>query len=264
MSDTLRGVGPIGVQALVLLPDRDSPGRNDWSGAFHPEALRFARLHKVPPPQVIQIDTARPRAARLAQLLAAVEASAAINCLAIFSHGWRGGLGVGPYSQDVQVLVRALELRAYGDLSVVLYACSAGDGTEDGPAGPGGEGGFADALRDALLGAGLAGARVDAHTVDGHTSRNPYVRRFDGSTTTGGAWLVRPDERVERAWATLRRRLDGSDGITLELLRQELGGDLGAGNGLTWARWRLALRDTDLRFRFPLMTADQIRAELEQ
>ena len=78
----------------------------------------------------------------------------AANVLALFCHGWKGGVQLGPYSQDVRALVRALELRAYSDLAIVLYACSTGDGIDpDGPEGPapGGEGGFADALRDALL-----------------------------------------------------------------------------------------------------------------
>lgn len=229
-TSTLRGLGPEPGDALILLPDRNSPGRSDWSGAFRPEALRFARLHAVPPGQIVQIDTSQPRPRRLEQALAAIERSAPISVLAVFSHGWKGGLGVGPYSQDVKALVRALELRARGDLVVALYACSTGEGSEDAPGAPGGEGGFADALRDALIAGGFGAAHVDAHTCEGHTTRNPFVRRFDASTATGGAWLVDPHD------------------------------------GELFPRWRQRLHDSadDLRFRYPLMSADEVRAELRR
>lgn len=229
-SSTIRGLGPEPTEALILLPDRNTLDektqkmRGDWSGAFLPEAVRFGRLHKAPPERLVKIDISRDRAARLQQVLAAVERCGSISLLAFFCHGWRGGLQLGPYSQDVAALVRVLGPRARHDLAVVLYACSAGGGTEDGPEGPGGEGGFADALRDALVREGLP-AQVDAHTCVGHTCRNPYVRRFSRDTATGGAWLVAPDDPL-------------------------------------WKTWRARMHDTDLRHRFPLLTPEQIRQEL--
>lgn len=225
-AQTIRGMGPEAPAALVLLPDRNTEGRGDWSGAFRPEAGRFAALHHVPPELVVQIDVSRPRTDRLEQTLAAIERASSISLLAMFCHGWKGGVQLGPYSQDVEALVRVLGPRARYDLVVALYACSAGGGSEDEPGAPGGEGGFGDALRDALLREGLP-AQVDAHTCVGHTARNPFVRRFTKATATGGQWLVAPDDPLFPVW-----------------------------------RARLHDADDPLRFRFPLMTADEIRAEL--
>ncbi len=228
-SETIRGLGPQAPEALVLLPDRNTEGKGDWSGAFHPEASRFAALHRAPPERFVQVDVGRTRVDRLQQTLAAIERCSTVSLLALFCHGWKGGVQLGPYSQDVEVLVRSLQLRARHDLAICLYACSTADGIDpdgDGPA-PGGEGGFADALRDALLRAGIGGAHVDAHTVAGHTARNPYVRRFDASTAQGGDWLIAPDDPL-------------------------------------WSTWRTRLRDSadPLRFRFPILTRDEIREEL--
>ena len=92
--------------------------------------------------------------------------------------------------------------------------------------GPGGDGGFADALRDALSERGVTG-HVDAHVTTGHTTRNPHVRRFycDGAAAgTGGDWLVAP----------------GSP---------------------KWRRWVTALKG-DMRFRFPWLTPAEIDAAL--
>lgn len=220
--------GPPPVRCLFLLPDRNTVD-HDWSGAFRVEAARAAALYQVPPEQVVQIDVSRPRAERLQQLLSAIERRAIdLEFLAIFCHGWRGGLQLGPYLADAPAVAAALRGRAKLDLSVALYACTTGDGEDpDGPEGPapGGEGGFADALRDALVAEGLIGVNVDAHTCRGHCCRNPFVRRFTGATLLGGGWLLAPEDPLFLAW---RRRL----------------------------------RETDLRFRFPLMSPQAIRAEV--
>jgi hypothetical protein len=86
----------------------------------------------------------------------------------------------------------------------------------------GSENGFASALRNALHARGKTG-HVDAHTQAGHCCRLPYVRRFIIGETDSD-WVVVP----------------GSP---------------------EWARWRTGLT-RDLRFRFPAMTIEQIRAEL--
>lgn len=221
---TAPGGAPAQPRALLLLPDRNTEG-SDWSGAFRVEAGRTAQLYQVPPQMVQQIDVSRPRRERLAQLLAAVDARAELDLVALFCHGWTGGVQLGPYSADTPALAQVLARRARPGLAVALYACSSGASPEGHPVAPGGEGGFADALRDALVAEGLAGAHVDAHTVVGHTTRNPYVRRFTAGQALGGEWLIAPDDPL-------------------------------------WPRWRLQLRETDLRLRYPLMTAEQIRAEL--
>jgi hypothetical protein len=87
-------------------------------------------------------------------------------------------------------------------------------------------GGFADALRDALTVRGKAG-HADAHTTAGHATSNPMVQRFDmgdPASEVVGDWLVPP--------------------------------------GPLWKTWRTRLKATDLRLRFPMMTSEQVRAEL--
>lgn len=87
-----------------------------------------------------------------------------------------------------------------------------------------GRGGFADALRDALSLRGKSG-HVDAHTTAGHATRNPNVQRFDmgeDARETVGDWIVDPRSPEWRKWV---RELKG-----------------------------------DLRFQFPFMSTDEIRA----
>lgn len=84
--------------------------------------------------------------------------------------------------------------------------------------------GFAALLAQALYERGKTG-HVDAHTTAAHTTRNPHVRRFELGAARG-AWLVEP-------------------------------------GSTDWRRWVEALRG-DLRFRFPFMTADDVRAEVRK
>jgi len=149
-----------------------------------------------------------------------------VEVLAVFCHGWSSGLQLVP-GVRVEAFARTLAAVMTGPIVVTLYACTTGSDTDPrtpetaGSDAPGGDGGFADELRDALCAAGRTRCRVDAHTVLGHTSRNPYVRRFDGlglaDGGAGGGWIVRPGGRLWGAWA---RALAGSlrwDFPTLEL-----------------------------------------------
>jgi hypothetical protein len=82
--------------------------------------------------------------------------------------------------------------------------------------------GFAGVLRDELAARGKTG-HVDAHTNAAHTTRNPFVRRFIMGENDGD-WVVEPQSKPWKAWRTALTR--------------------------------------DLRFRFPCMTIEQVRAEL--
>lgn len=84
------------------------------------------------------------------------------------------------------------------------------------------ETGFAATLRDELAERGKTG-HVDSHTNAAHTTRNPFVRRFVMGEREGD-WVVEPGSRE-------------------------------------WKAWRASLTG-DTRFRFPLMTIEQVRAEL--
>ena len=212
-------------RVLLLLPDRNTDGASDWSGAFRVEAGRTAALYQVPPEMIVQIDVSRTRIDRLHQLLRAIEARDELDRVDFYCHGWTGGVQLGAYVADAPDLARVLAPRARPDLAVALYACSSGASPEGHPVAPGGEGGFADVLRDALVAQGLTGAHVDAHTCVGHCCRNPFVRRFSAATPLGGEWLIDP---VDMAFGT----------------------------------WRKKLKETDLRLRYPLMSPQAIRAEV--
>ena len=55
---------------LVLTPDRDTPGRSDWRGAFQPEADAFLARHGG---TLVRIDQGQNQAGRFRQTLAAIE-----------------------------------------------------------------------------------------------------------------------------------------------------------------------------------------------
>lgn len=212
------------MKALVVTPSHNSPlkgGRTKRDAdEFKREAGRFVDVHASLAVRV-EFPSLAPFGSRLKYLADEVkgQVTAPIDVAAIFCHGWRTGLQCGATLARVEEF--AAILRGTGARHVILYACSAGrdaDARQDDDvlAGPGGEGGFADALRDAL------GVDVWAHATDGHTTRNPFVRLFRGVEAghgLGGEWHVEP----------------GSDG---------------------WAAWRRALREhPTLRFTFPFTGA---------
>lgn len=204
---------------VAFAPQFNTAGRKDATGAFQPEARAFLRV--VGDGSLVLIDNRKPEAAMRAQVLAAL--SPGTLTVAFFCHGLGKRIQFGFGLAHVALLASALA----GDRNrrVVLYACNTGKGNEP----VGGDGGFADELRDALCRAGCVDCRVDAHTTAGHTTCNPYVRRFEGMGSpvggVGGYWLVAPGSAL-------------------------------------WTKWRTALRDTDLRFRFPFMSVAEIHREL--
>lgn len=180
------------MSVLVLSPDRDTPGRHDYRGAFQPEADAFIARHGG---TLVRIDQGQAQAGRFRQTLQAIEEHQP-DTLVYFGHGLRRSLPqLGAGLGNVASIAAALALGSTGPL-VVLYACSAADGVA-----PGGEGGYCDALRDALCNAEATGCRVIGHSSAGHTSRNPYVREFTSATALGGTWLVAPGSTRWRAWS---------------------------------------------------------------
>jgi hypothetical protein len=206
---------------LIVTPDRNSKGKRDYTGAFRPEAAAFLKHHgRTETPVRVALDTSPHM--RQVQLLGAINDSPPLELIALFTHGLRSRLPQFGWSlSDVSELALMIVMHSVPDVRVVLYACDTAAGT-----GPGGDGGFADALRDETVRLGALGCQVDAHKTAGHTTRNPYVRRFDASQQgKGGTWLVDPD-------------------------------------GPLWRRWVRALRETPLRYDFPLLTQAEIHARL--
>lgn len=212
------------MRALILTPRKNRPGKSDYTGAFLPEAKAFAALHKIAPERIVDVDATAPNSACRAHVEAALQSNGPLSLVAFFCHGLRTGLQLGHSIQTVDALAKAIAKNGSESIVVALYACSTGGG----PA-PGGEGGFADRLRDALCRAGKSHCSVVAHDNAGHATRNPRVRRFEGRGSPvggmGGTWLVAPGSEL-------------------------------------WKPWVRALQKTDLRLRFPLMDPAQIHREL--
>lgn len=216
---------------LAFAPIHDSgPGSkhpHDATGAFQPEAAAWCRLHGG---QGHLVDNHATKPSMLGDVLHVLRDAHDLTAVAFVCHGLRMSLQLGLAEPSIDRVADALRGALVPTGRVVLYACDTGrdaDGlTEDDlQPGPGGEGGYADRLADALSARGWSGW-LDAHACAGHCSRNRYVRRFRGDQT-GGTWIVEPGSRL-------------------------------------WASWSHAMRDREstLRLRFPLMTIDEVRAEL--
>lgn len=214
------------MKALIFTPDRNLGDRKDYTGAFRPEARAFAALHTAPLARVVAVNVGQTATDQREQVEDAIASAGPLELVAWFCHGFRNGLQLGHRLAHVDRLARAIAANATTSVRVALYACSTGASLGNGAAG---DGGFADALRDALCRAGATQCQVDAHDTAAHATRNPRVRRFrgDGSPVggTGGGWIVAPGSEL-------------------------------------WGPWRRALQQTDLRLRFPTMTVADVHAEL--
>lgn len=210
---------------LVVTPDRNSDGKKDFTGAFLPEALAFATRHGATPKDVLlRIDVSQPEGVRRKQLLTRLESATGLEAVAFFCHGLTKKLPqLGWSVSNVGELSKAIAKSSKPSVKVVLYACSAGEGE-----GPAGDNGFADRLRDTLCENSAVQCQVDAHERAAHTTRNPFVRRFEGLGSPvggpGGYFLVTP----------------------------------GSGR---WQMWREKLR-TPFRFEFPFLSAAEIQTSL--
>jgi hypothetical protein len=215
------------MSTLIVHARFNSEGMSDATGAFVPEARGFAKHYADRGPVVCSgFDNMRPptqRARDVETLIAAAAPAHQIALLVVLCHGLRSSLQTGHRLQTVARLARAIRAVCTDDVRVALMACS----TAATPTrAPDGEGGLADALRDELVLLGCRGGHVDGHTNAGHCTRNRFVRRMRMEPgEQGGDWIVEPQTHL-------------------------------------WGRWGRALQGT-LRFRFPIMTLEQIRAEVE-
>ncbi len=191
------------MKILAIYASKNQHG-NDATGAFHPQAVGFAKHRRAAGDEVelVPFDpTISDRAARRRAFCDLVRSAKPFDALAYFGHGLRTGLPSAGFRLDsIGELVDAIHARASKRVIVVLYACSAGESPTKAPHG---EGGFADVLRDRLAALGHSGW-IDAHTVAGHTTTNPLVRRFDLGGGPG-EWVVVPQSEGWRTWCALLR-----------------------------------------------------------
>lgn len=226
------------MKALVFAPLHNTPGKRDVTGAFMPEARAFCLQHGLLADQVKQFNNFVPMPARAVQVRQWIQREMvdSVDTVAFFAHGWKDGIQAGFRVADPAGVASAARLaQSLADVctrtpTVILYCCDTArdddtDREDDTRPGPGGNGGFADKLRDQLGHFGIA-ATIYAHTTAGHTTWNPWVRRFDPDEVAGGHWVVEPHSEL-------------------------------------WLRWRRALHGT-LRFRFPFMSTAEIEHELRK
>lgn len=199
------------MKAAIFVPDANSPGKVDMMGAFLPEARAFARFHRLPAGAIRTFPAAGPMDQRRAVCSLALRAiDDPVDVVAWFCHGWRDGIQAGYRLSDLPQLATILALATAPAAHVLLYCCdTARDGDpevgDDVQPGPGGDGGFADRLRDELEARGRQ-VTVMAHASTGHCGTNPYARRFaPGQGGRGGEWYVEPDGPLWRAWSRSMR-----------------------------------------------------------
>ena len=96
--------------------------------------------------------------------------------------------------------------------------------------------GFANQLRNELLSRGKSKCHVDAHATAGPSVNNAYVKRFGPVADGAGQWIVEP-KPGDATWGHWWNRLDENNAN---------------------------FSNDTLRYRFPYMTIDQIKAELNQ
>lgn len=221
---------------LAFVPDANRVGLSDVTAAFLPAALEFLRHHGADSRELVRFPAnTKVLGDRRRVVLDALEKQGKQlkpSTIAFFCHGYKDGIQAGFSRPDVAHLADVLSYTLDPDAFVLLYACDTGrngdqNRTDDTQPGPGGDGGFADALRDALERLGRR-VTVMAHTTEGHSVYNPHARRFaPGTGGTGGQWYIEPGSPL-------------------------------------WGRWREALRAPGnmLRFRFPRMSSDAIAEEL--
>ena len=205
------------VSTIAFAPKYNSEGKHDATGAFHPEAKKFLEASGGDGETKLYLfDNRKPMASRAEEifdeLLSHKTQRRSIRCVAFFCHGYKRGIQAGFRSSGKRANVEDLAI-AIADTSgigviVPLYCCSTAGSPKKGA--PGGDGGFADELRDALCRQGAVNCRVDAHTTVAHTTKNPHVRRFEGRGSKvggiGGMYLVTPGSKN---WSKWRRMLRG-------------------------------------------------------
>jgi hypothetical protein len=215
---------------LVIAPRYNTGDKHDATGAFQPEAMKFSLVHGETR-SIRLFDNSKTMPARFAEVMGWLSncAPRSVDALAVFCHGFKTGLQVGATLANADKLAAELQRVCSPAPRIIMYACDAArdvdnDRIDDLDPGPGGEGGFADRLRDELVKRGVM-ATIYAHPTTAHATMNPCVRRFDPDDLAGGRWIVVP-------------------------------------HSAKWRTWKLALRDTTLRFRYPFMSQAEIESEL--
>lgn len=191
--------------ALIFAPGFDTPGRKDATGAFHPESRAYQACRGG---KLVHVDNRRDaptRAEVVIDHLARGSGDGWWRTIAFFCHGTSRDIQLGFNHRNLRYLAEAIARTSERDVRVLLYCCSTAS-TLHALVGKavGGDGGFADELRDALCREGATHCRVMGHDTVGHSGRNPHVRFFDGNGSpvggAGGTRVVRPGTKLWPIW----------------------------------------------------------------
>lgn len=198
---------------IVITPDRNVHS-TDFKGAFEPESLAFMKV--VPGKHtLIKFDASKAMPTRRAYVFGELSKLKSLDYsgVAFFCHGWHNGIQAGVALKQIPELVNLIAgatkngVDARDVLHVPLYCCStaAKGGVPEAASETGGDGGFADTLRDAFCQQGKPWVRVFGHTTPGHTTMNSQVRVFEGKGSTfggmGGEVLVRQPPPKNPLWS---------------------------------------------------------------
>lgn len=226
---------------LVIYSSKNTPGRKDATGAFIPEAERFTQSCEDSLGATVttcaiacQKFTNKDRRALVKSMIYTTGKGAIErwNGIAFFGHGWPSGCQFGFNNSNVRELANAITITSKQDVAIVFYTCLVAENDvrdkEIKNIGPNTDQSFADRLRDALKTNGITG-HVDAHKTAGHTTRNPYVVRFDcEGALVGGRWLIEPQSALWNSWVR-----------------------------------KLKVNDSSLRYRYPFLSRMQIEGFLK-
>lgn len=189
------------MDTLIFYTSTNSPGKHDATGAFIPEAKKFAKHHKLPKTALIPIPGNIAPYKRRKLVLDEIAGNPGIERAILFCHGFPKKIQFGFNTDNIDTLTRALVAsngRALNrQLDVVIYACSCARRPGLGkrkrvyfPAHEVTNGSFAHMLALSLSAHTSLDINVWAHFTAGHTSRNPYVIWFGRRDTV--AWYIKP------------------------------------------------------------------------
>lgn len=212
------------MRVVIFTPDRNKI-KNDYFGAFKPEAENFRDLFILEGAKrgEIEIHTFPLMSyvsGRAKTVNDHIKNGGKITTLAFFCHGTRWGIqsghtikkGVHDGPRSIEAFAKVIGSNIEPTCNIVLYACSSGRGDEaEKFNGPGGHAGFASRLTKWIkIFCPEWRGWLDAHTTVGHTTQNPYVRRFlPEDETDDGFWLSTPNNPNWKIWVrdlkTVRR-----------------------------------------------------------
>lgn len=195
-------------------PVHNKPGINPdtkrpWGDAdeFRREAAKFAVVHG-PLVKTYLFDNHEEPDTRAKYVRDALALHADLDAIAFFCHGSLRGIQAGFEGRLGATQLGVTLARFHSLKTIALYCCDLGrdadkDRADDLLPGPGGDGGWADTLRDELAQTFSRAVTVYAHSVVAHTTKAPWVRRFSYLTGNGGEWVVEPDSNQWKAWCRM-------------------------------------------------------------